>query len=91
MNPIVVVCFKRVLLRRWLIKLGALTLAEKPLCYPIDKFSVFSVRLKKNSKNRTLNVLHCIFVGKKGIAFSKTYLITIIFIIIMEHERGTLQ
>ena len=67
MNPIVVVCFKRVLLRRWLIKLGAPTLAEKPLCYLIDKFSVFSVRLKKkNSKNRALNVLHCIFVGRKG-------------------------
>ena len=62
------------------------------MCYPNDKFSVFSVRLKKkNSKNRTLNVLHCIFVGKKGIAFSKTYLITIIFIIVMEQERGTLQ
>ena len=81
MNPIVVVCFKRVLLRRWLIKLGALTLAKKPLCYPIDKFSVFSVRLKKNSKNRTLNVLHCIFVGKKGLPSQKLILLQLFLLL----------
>ena len=81
MNPIVVVCFKRVLLRRWLIKLGALTLAKKPLCYPIDKFSVFSVRLKKPSKNRTLNVLHCIFVGKKGLPSQKLILLQLFLLL----------
>ena len=81
MNPIVVVCFKRVLLRRWLIKLGALTLAEKPLCYPIDKFSVLSVRLKKNSKYRTLNVLHCIFVGKKGLPSQKLILLQLFLLL----------
>ena len=81
MNPIVVVCFKRVLLHRWLIKLGALTLAEKPLCYPIDKFSVFSVRLKKTSKNRTLNVLHCIFVGKKGLPSQKLILLQLFLLL----------
>ena len=81
MNPIVVVCFKRVLLHRWLIKLGALTLGEKPLCYPIDKFSVFSVRLKKTSKNRTLNVLHCIFVGKKGLPSQKLILLQLFLLL----------
>ena len=42
---------------------------------------VLSLRLKNKSGKRTLNVLHCIFVGKKVIACSKNYLIQLFLLL----------